>query len=294
MDLVEIWAWQITLLDLFIVTAMIAGLRKLSGVVANVNTTDELAERDNFAFGISLGGGTIALACMLMGVVSGEAANSLAREAIQMVSFGVVGLILIKVGRLIQDKLVLRGIEIQNQIKQGNIAAAFTDVANVVAIGLIVRAVMRWVEGDQVLMLTSVLAAFVFAQVVLSAVSYFRVFIYKKRHDGGCIQDALTAGNVALSIRYLGHLVGAGLAITASSGLVLFQVEALPISLCLWGAVSVIFTITVSLLSYVSRKVILAGINVTEEVDGQQNIGIAAIEAAIFIANGLLLVALFD
>lgn len=34
------------------------GLRWLSGVIAHVNATHELAERDNFAFGISLAGGT--------------------------------------------------------------------------------------------------------------------------------------------------------------------------------------------------------------------------------------------
>jgi len=39
--------------------------------------------------------------------------------------------------------------------------------------------------------------------------------------------------------------------------------------------------------------VILAGVDVAEEVDKQQNLGVAAIEAAIYISIGLFFTALF-
>ena len=48
-----------------------------------------------------------------------------------------------------------------------------------------------------------------------------------------------------------------------------------------------------SLLTIAARSVVLMGVNVVEEVDKQDNIGVAAIEAAIAIAIGLLFVALF-
>ena len=75
--------------------------------------------------------------------VSGDPGATLLDELISVVSYGVLGLILLWVGRLGQDKLVLTGIEIQEQIKQGNLSAALVDVANTIATGLVLRAVPR-------------------------------------------------------------------------------------------------------------------------------------------------------
>ena len=43
----------------------------------------------------------------------------------------------------------------------------------------------------------------------------------------------------------------------------------------------------------IARSAVLYGVDVVEEVDEQNNIGVAAIEAAISISIGLLFVALF-
>ena len=44
-----------------------------------------------------------------------------------------------------------------------------------------------------------------------------------------------------------------------------------------------------SALSIIAQRVVLLGIDVVEEVDNQRNIGVAAIEAAIFIGFGLII-----
>jgi hypothetical protein len=43
----------------------------------------------------------------------------------------------------------------------------------------------------------------------------------------------------------------------------------------------------------IARRVILFGVDVVEEVDRQENIGVATIEAAIYISVGLFFTALF-
>ena len=48
-----------------------------------------------------------------------------------------------------------------------------------------------------------------------------------------------------------------------------------------------------SLIASLARKIVLLGVDVVEEVDNQNNVGVAAIEAAIAIAVGLFFVALF-
>ena len=145
---VDTYIYQILLIDLTIAVVMIAGLRFITGIVANVNSAEELASRDNFAFGIAMAAGVISLALMLTGAVSGEPGETYLGEIVSVISYGILGLILIKVGRLSQDKFILTGIEIQGEIKAGNLAAALVDAANTIATGLVLRAVMLWVESS--------------------------------------------------------------------------------------------------------------------------------------------------
>ena len=49
----------------------------------------------------------------------------------------------------------------------------------------------------------------------------------------------------------------------------------------------------VSLLAIIARNIVLLGVNVVEEVNDQNNVGVAAIEAAIYISIGMFFTALF-
>lgn len=289
----DIWVYQMMLLDLLIAVAIMAGLRYLTGLVANVNSAEELASRDNVAFGLSMAGGVLALALMLTGALSGEAGRTLLAELLAVLGYGLLGLLLIKGGRIIQDRLVLTGIEIQAQIKSGNLAAAVVDVGNTIAVGLILRAVMLWTEGDALVGAAAVLGAFVVTQVLLALVTRWRLAVYAGRHAGGSLQQALADGNAALAVRYLGHVLGVALAVTAASGVVVFDLTNLPLTAAAWTGVCLLFMGMVSLLAMLARRVILVGIDVVEEVDRQHNTGVAAIEAAISIAVGLFIAGLF-
>ena len=103
----------------------------------------------------------------------------------------------------------------------------------------------------------------------------------------------LVEGHVALSVRFMGHLIGVALALTAASGVVAYSEQTLWIALMTWAGITLLFTMLVSLLAVIARNVILAGVDVAEEVDQQHNLGVAAIEAAIYISIGLFFTALF-
>ena len=291
-DFVEIWAWQITALDFVLSVALVVGLRKLTGFAANLDTTKELAERDNFAFGVSLAGAIFALSLMLTGVLTGDVSTSLQQEAMLLIGYGVLGLILINVGRFVLDRWILRGIEIQQEIKNANLSVALVDVANVVATGIILRAVLGWVDGDQLTSVIAVLATFVVTQVILSLVSYSRVFIFSKRNIGLDWQQEIAKGNSALALRYMGHVIAAALAVTAASGIAIYNQDDLLYSLLMWAMSAIDLVLIVTLFSFIARKIILKGIDVVAEVDRQQNIGVATIEASIYLSIGLLLIAL--
>ena len=59
LDSVDVYAYSILLIDLSIAVVMISGLRFLTGLVANVDSAEELASRDNAAFGIAMAAGTV-------------------------------------------------------------------------------------------------------------------------------------------------------------------------------------------------------------------------------------------
>ena len=292
MDFVEIWAWQITVLDFVISVMLVVGLRKLTGLAANLSTTEELAERDNFAFGVSLAGAIFALSLMLTGVLSGDEGTSLANEAMLLIGYGVLGVLLIKIGRFVLDRWVLRGVEIQEEIKKANLPVALVDVANVVATGIILRAVLGWIEGDLVLSLIALVMAFVVTQLLLSLVSYSRVVIFSRRNKGRDWQKEIADGNSALALRYMGHVIGASLAVTAASGLVIYNEQDLFYSLLIWAVTAIDLVVIATLFSFIARKFILNGIDVVAEVDTQRNVGVATIEAVIYLSIGLLLIAL--
>lgn len=290
---VDTYIYQILLIDLAIAVIMICALRFIAGLVANVNSADELASRDNFAFGIAMSAGIISLALMLTGAVSGEPGETYMKEVVSVLSYGVLGLLLIRLGRLAQDKLVFTGFEIQKEIQSGNLAAALVDASNTIATGLVLRAVMLWVESDTLDGLLVVLAAFVLTQLLLAIVAKYRLIVYSRRQSGLSLEQAFKDGKVALAIRFFGHLLGVALAITAASGVVAYDGENLVQALGLWTAISLLFAVLVSLLAIVARNIILMGVDVVEEVNNQNNIGVAAIEAAIYISIGLFFTALF-
>ncbi|MBT5230000.1 MAG: DUF350 domain-containing protein, partial [Methylococcales bacterium] len=63
----DIWKFQASAISFLIILLLFISLRLLKGFIANVSTSDEIAEKDNAAFGVSFAGGITALAIMLTG-----------------------------------------------------------------------------------------------------------------------------------------------------------------------------------------------------------------------------------
>ncbi|MDG2392301.1 MAG: hypothetical protein P8M49_02235, partial [Thalassotalea sp.] len=54
-------------IDIAIAILLLSAMRFIAGLTAKVNTTEELAVKDNFAFGISVAGSVAALGIVLTG-----------------------------------------------------------------------------------------------------------------------------------------------------------------------------------------------------------------------------------
>ena len=291
-DGLSIWFWGIVALDLAVAVAAMCALRYGSGVLFGVSSRDELAEKDNFAFGMALAGGALAAALVLAAAGAGEPAVTFAEELGSVVSYALVGLVLLKLGILVNDWIVFHDFSVKAAIKDQNIAAGIVQAANLVALGVLINGAINWAEGGLLQGLVSVVVMFFLAQFVVLGVTRTRAVIYSRRHDGEEWQAAIESGNAALAVRYAGHLIGTALASSSAGGMVSFiaGVDASAwIAYGAWFLWAVVLAAVLLALSMLAQRVILSGIDVVEEVDRQRNVGVAAIEAAVFVGIGLVI-----
>ena len=290
------WMIKVILVDLVVAIALITGLRYLSGWVANVKTLSELAVKDNHAFGVALAGGILAMVVMLTGVVAGDEGQSLLDEFFLMSGYGILGIVLIKVGRTLQDKLVLSSLPVQSEILAGNMSAAIVDLANTVATAVIVRSAMVWSDGVGTQNIISVVLAFFGSQLLMAASIRAALATYKRRNLGASMEAALGkgSGSVAIAVRYMGHLMGVALAIAAASYFMGYDMGQPWVSFSYWIGFALIFALMVTLLSRFARRCILATVDVYDEVEKQDNVAVAAVEAVIYFSIGFYFVALLS
>ena len=277
-------------MDLAIVFAVLLLVRFMYGVVSGVNTTQELAHKDNFAIGISLAGATTGIAIMFTGVLSGGLARSYGAEAGTVAAYGALGLVLMWLTRLIFDRVTLPHLSVKNEISAGNIPVAVVDAGNMIATAIMVRAVMVWSDDLLLPGLIAVVLGYVVSQIILTLTAYYRIWLFRLRNKGDRFYAVVQGGNVALALRFIGFQVGVALAVTAASALAPYAVSAVPVLQALvWGAFSVGAAVVLVVLSLVAELCVLTGIDLSEEVDRQRNIGVALTEVAVYLAIGLLL-----
>jgi len=279
-------------IDITIAIILLGAMRFLSGLTAKVNSTDELAKQDNFAFGISVAGSILALGIVLTGAITGENAPSYSIEIIGMLAYGTLGLVLIKVGRIIHDKVALQQLDKMALIKEQNLTIGIVDAAGAIATAIIIRSVLMWVDGLDINTFIAIISGFVVAQAVLVIVTRIREKQYAKNNQEDSLQEALANGQLALAIRYSGHVISTALAVTAASHFLIYSPETLVMNLVGWLVFGIIMTLLVALLTALAKRIVLWGINLVEEVDQQHNIGVASIEMATSISISLILTAL--
>ncbi len=279
-------------IDLTIAVILLTAMRYLQGWTVKVNSGEELAQRDNFAFGISTAGAVLALGIVLTGAITGEAASSYTMEAIGMSAYGIFGLILIKFGRFLHDKLALHNLNKNEQIIKGNVAVAIVDAGAAVATATIIRAVLIWAEDLTLDTFIAIFSAFMVSQLMLVLLTRWRESRYASRNQDMPMQKALEQGHTALAIRHAGYLIAMGIAFNAASHFMIYLPTAYVGNVLSWLWFSIIMLVLLSLLLALVKRLVLARINMAEEVEQQHNIGVASVEMAISIAIALLLAAL--
>ena len=290
-DGLSLWLWGMVALNLAVAVAAMCALRYGAGLLFGVDSRDELAEKDNLAFGLALTGGVVAVALVLAAATSGEPAVDVASELGAVAAYAVLGLVLLKVGIWLNDAVVFHKFSLKSAIQAETTAAGTVQAANLIALGVLINGAIYWAEGDLAQALISVAVTFLLAQIVVLGVTRIRAAIFARRHEGQRWQAAIEAGNTALGVRYAGHLIGTALAASSAGGMVAYVAgveSAAWLAYVAWFVWAVVLAAVLFILSVLAQRLILHGIDVVEEVDRQRNIGVAGIEAAVFVGVGLV------
>lgn len=279
-------------IDLGIAVILLALMRYMQGWSVKVNSNEELAVRDNFAFGISTAGAVAALGIVLTGAITGAAAHSYVQEAIGMSAYGICGLVLIKLGRFLHDKIALNQFDKDALVLKGNISVAIVDAAAAIATALVIRAVLLWAEDLTLNTFIAIFSAFAVSQLMLVLLTRGLEIAYSRRNQDASLQQALVEGNTALALRHAGTMIAMGLSFNAASHFMDYAPTAYISNLLGWLLFSIIMLLVLTLLTKVVKWLVLVKIDLSEEVERQLNIGLASVEMAISIAVALILTGL--
>lgn len=280
---------SILILNLLIVIGLFTSLRLFSGTISHVNATNELIRKDNPAFGVSLAGVTFAITLMLSGTIYGDPEVNMLNSAIAVGLYGIIGIILMALTRIIFDRLALPNISLRDEIVKGNMAAAIADTGNVIAAALIVRAIMIWVTHNSLDALGGLVIAYLVSQVILTAVTMIKLKMFPLMHKNYNVEEELAQGNVALGLSFAGRKIATAIAIAMASEIVVYEIYDIKSIIFGWVFVSIIVIILMNVLASIAKFIILFRVRVFDEILGQRNVAIGALEAVIYISMALLL-----
>jgi len=272
-----------------LVIAIFTSVRVFSGIVSHINSSKELTEKDNPAFGISMAGIVLAVTIILSGAIYGDPIYTLSESVISVGLYGVLGILLMAVTRIIFNKIAMPSESVRDEIVKGNVAVAIIDAGNVIATSIIIRAMMMWVDANTFDGIVSILVGFVISQILLTGATLVRIKILNKKIHNNSLKEEFKTGNIAIALRFAGRKIGTAFAVAAASNVLVFELYDVPMLLLIWSGVSVVMIAALSLLSMIASKVIMAGINVEDEIIRQKNVAIGVIQCVIYISLGILL-----
>ncbi|QDP02266.1 DUF350 domain-containing protein [Thalassotalea sp. PS06] len=278
--------------EIIIAIMLLALMRYLYGWSLGLSTTKELSKVDNFAFGISMAGSIGGLGIVLTGAITPKYNAGMGSELVNMFSYGLLGLVLLYLGRSVHDRWALHLVDKQEQIKNKNITMGIVDAASVIATAIIIREMLLWVEGLNAFAIIAMISAFAVAQSLLTMVTRIRERHFAKHNQLDSMQAAFAEGQIALALRYSGQIISAALAVTAASYFLEYHPDTIVQNLIGWLIFGFLMTLSMWVLTTIAKAIILRGIDLAAEVDHQHNIGVASIEMAISIGIALMITTL--
>ena len=281
--------WVYIAIDVGLALLLLLVMKWLSRSRAKVSVSDELGVKDNFAFGISVAGGMLSLCLVLSSVVGRHVGQGYEQAAIGMVIFGIIGILLVKVGRFAHDKIVLDAVDTQHKISDRNVSVALVDASSLVSSAIILRSMMVWVDGSDVNAMIAIVTGFLVVLTILLIMTRIYEMRYAMQNQNHSFQSALDTGQLALAVQHAGNLLGTAIVVSSAGALLSYSPEGYVSNVTGWLLTSVVLSLLLWILVAFSKRAILNGINYQKEVDEQHNVGVAAVELTLSIGLAMII-----
>ena len=277
-------------IDIVIALLLLLVIRLLSGLPKDISVSQELGEKDNFAFGISLSGRMLALCLVLSAVVGRHIGLGFEYAALSTTIFGIIGIILIKVGRFGHDKLVLHLVNKEDAIQARNTSVALVDASSAIAFAIIIYSMINWVEGTDSNAIVGILSGFVVVMAIMLLTTRLYEIRFARNNQNDSFQGMLRKDNFALAIQHSGNLIATAIVVSIAGSILQYLANTYVSNLTGWLFCGVAASVTYTVIVSLAKRIVLYGINWKEEVDLQGNVGLACIEWVLSV--GIALIAL--
>jgi uncharacterized membrane protein YjfL (UPF0719 family) len=280
-------------IDIAIAVVLLFVVRSISGLFSSVSVRRELGEKDNFAFGVSLAGRMLALTIVLSAVVGRNIGESYREAALSMIMFGVMGILLIRIGRFAHDKLVLDRLDKNKMISEKNVSVALVDGSAAVASAIIVKSIIEWSVGSDTNTFIAVFSGGIVVLVVLLFATRFYEYSFAENNQNSGFQRTLANGQIALAIQHSGNLIGIAIAVSSASKVLVYSPTTYVTNMTGWLISGITLAASLMILTSIVKRIVLVGVSWRKEVVLHHNIGIASVEASLSIGIALLFTNVF-
>jgi uncharacterized membrane protein YjfL (UPF0719 family) len=271
-------------LALAVVAVVVLGLARV--IFSNTTRLDpatELIERSNSAYGLYLAaflsGTTIALAATLFG----RQTEPLLQSSLAVLCEGLLLIVLMRIGCEVNDRLVLTGFSLDEEISNDrNRGAAFCVGGSCLATGLVLNGALSGYSDGLLLGLRDTIVLWALGQVVV----VIGAVLYRRLANFDIHQLIQYDDNAAAGLRFGSFLAGLGLVVRGA----LLRAPLADVS----HAVETLVLATGGLIAFavlypVVRRLVLLTRASTDEVDMQGNMSVSLVDAAVTLGLALVI-----
>jgi len=250
---------------------------------------DQLTKEDNKAIAVSFSGYVFGVLIILLGIFnSGTIVEGgihtpidLAKDLLATVIWGIIGILLLNLSRVINDKMLLRKFDnVKELVTDKNVGTGAVLFGSYIGSALIVRAAIYGESAGWTIDIISTLLYFVIGQI--GFLIFGMVYQAISRYD---VHEEIEKDNISAGVSF-------GLSLIAISVLLsgyIADYASLP-GFLLWFVMS-LFMLVVS--RYIVDKLMLPGSLLDEEISRDHNWGAALVEGAVAIGIAVLMVPVF-
>jgi hypothetical protein len=283
-----------TLVTLVIVFIYFWINRRITQFRTHRSLTIELAQHDNFAYGLSYAGSIFAFVLVASEVFRGLSFSDPVADIVHTLVYATLSIVFLELGRYIHDRHILFNFDENKAINQKNVAGAVVDAASMITNAICIIAIYQWSGVNTLDDLPIIILMFLICQAQLMMLARWREYRFARSNQGESMQRTLSYENLSLSVFYAGYLIAAALAIKTGSYISDYQPSNMTSNVASFFLASTGIMVATVMLSALGSKIVLAKINSNVEISHQDNVGIATIEFAVIVSFALVLLRVFS